>query len=525
LGRAEIFRAALLWLPALLVTALVLLPLIYLVVRAIGADRSAWGLILGPRGAATLLRSLGLALAVTVASIGLALPLAWLTVRTDLPLARLWSVLTALPLVIPSYIGAYLYVAMLGPRGMLQHWLEAPFGIQRLPDIYGFPGAFLVLTLFTYPYLLLLLRASLQQMDPALEAASRSLGLGPWRSFRRVVLPQLRPSLAAGSLLVALYTLRDFGAVSIMRYDSFTRVIYLQYKSAFDRSSAALMALGLALVAGVLVSLERSAARRARYHRSGAQTARHAQPIQLGVWRWPALLFCSLISLVGLILPAGVLGYWLWRGLAAGERLADLGPALWGSLSGAGLAAGFTLLAALPLALVTVRHPGRRERLLLGLAWTGYALPGLVVALGLVFFGVRYALPLYQSLLLLIAAYVILFLPMALGALRSALLQIHPSLEEAARSLGFGPSRAFRAVVLPLLRPGLGAALALVFLSAMKELPATLILSPIGFETLATRTWSAVGEAFFARAALPSLLLVALSSLPMSLLALREQAA
>ena len=516
--------AALLWLLAALVAAGSLLPLVYLGVRAAGAPPAAWDSLLSARTGATLLRSLGLAAGVTLASLAIALPLAWLTVATDLPLRRFWALTTALPLVIPSYIGAYLFVAALGPRGLLQQALEPRFGVTRLPSIYGFPGALVVLTLFTYPYLLLLLRAALQQRDPALEAAARSLGLGPWAVFRRVTLPQLRPALAAGSLLVALYVLRDFGAVSLLRYDTLTRVIYVQYRSAFDRNSAALLALLLALVAGLVLGLERGAERR-RYHRSGGQSSRWATRFQLGPWRWPALAFCAAVTLAGLLLPAAILAGWLLRGLAAGERLAEAGAALAGSLGGAGLAALVTLLAALPLALIGARRDGPAARWLLRLAWTGHALPGIVVALGLVFFGLRYARPLYQSLPMLVAAYVILFLPLAVGALRAALLRVPPNLEEAARMLGRRPAGAFGAVTLPLIRPGLAAGLALVFLTAMKELPATLILSPIGFETLSMRVWSAVSEAFFARAALPALLLILLSSVPMALLGLREEAA
>ncbi len=523
LDRRAILRGpALLWLPAGVVGLGSLLPLIYLVLRAAGADRDAWQGLFSLRTAEVLLRTVGLAAGVTLAAIALSLPLAWLTTRSDLPLRRFWTVVTALPLVIPSYIGAYLFVAALGPRGMLQGWLEPRLGIERLPDLYGLPGALIVLTLFTYPYLLLLLRAAFLRLDPALEAAARSLGHGPWSTFRRVTLPQLRPALAAGSLLVSLYVLRDFGAVSILRYDTLTRVIYVQYRSAFDRNSAALLALLLAVVAALVLSMERGAERRARYHRSSAQSSRRASPVRLGRWRWPALAFCSAVTLAGLILPAGILGWWLWRGLAAGERLPDAGAALMGSATAGVLAAVATLAASLPVALIGARRRGRAARWLLRLAWTGYALPGIVVALGLVFFGVRYARPLYQTLPLLVVAYVILFLPQAVAALRASLLQVQPSLEEAARTLGRRPAAAFRAVTLPLVTPGIAAGTALVFLTAMKELPATLILSPIGFETLAMRVWSAVSEAFFARAALPALLLVLLSSLPMAILTFRE---
>ena len=202
-----------------------------------------------------------------------ALPLAWLTIRTNLPARRLWSILTALPLVFPSYVGGYAFVAMMGPQGIVQGWLE-PMGIERLPSIYGLPGTAWVLTIFTYPYLLLSIRAGLRNLDPALEEAARNLGYGPWQTFRRVTLPALRPAIAAGSLLVSLYVLSDFGAVSIMRYNSFTRVIYIQYLSSFDRSLAALLSLVLVAMTIMLLFTAQRFQGRQRLYRAGIGSAR-----------------------------------------------------------------------------------------------------------------------------------------------------------------------------------------------------------------------------------------------------------
>jgi iron(III) transport system permease protein len=513
---------AALWLCAGLAAAALLLPTLYLAVRALAASDAALETLARPRTWETVARSAWLALAVAGASALIAVPLAWLTVRTDLPLRRLWAVLTPLPLVIPSYVGAYLFASALGPRGLLQQLLEAPLGVSRLPSIYGFGGALLTLTLLTYPYLLLSVRAALQRMDPALEEASRSLGHGGWATFRRVTLPHLRPAIGAGGLLVALYALRDFGAVALMRYDTFTRVIYVQYRS-FDRSQAALFALLLVAMTLVLLWLEARTRGRASYHRSGPGAARPSTVVPLGRWRWPALLFCAAVVSLSLLLPAAVLAYWLARGIAAGESLSALGPALWGSLTASGVGALATVLAALPVAVLVVRRPGLLTRLIERLTYSSYALPGIAVALALVFFGVNYARPFYQTFAMLILAYGVLFLPQAVGALRAALLQVHPSLEESARSLGRGPAQVFLTVTAPLIRPGVVAGASLVFLTAMKELPATLLLAPLGTKTLATDVWSAVSEAFFARAAAPALLIVLLSSVPMALLTLREQ--
>src|SRR5690606_37763801 len=196
-----------------------------------------------------------LAVLVTAAANAIALPLAWLTTRTDLPARRFWVIVTALPLAIPTYVGAFAMIGALGPRGMLQGWLE-PLGVERLPSIYGFRGAFVVLTFFTYPYVLLTVRAAYRRLDPSLEEVSRTLGRGSFTTFVRVVLPQLRPSIAAGSLLVALYTLSDFGAVSMLRYDTFTRAIYVQYRGALNRGSAAVLGIVLVVLTIAVLAAE-----------------------------------------------------------------------------------------------------------------------------------------------------------------------------------------------------------------------------------------------------------------------------
>ncbi len=521
-GRRE-RPTVLLWAPALAIGALLLLSPVYLTIRSLGAGTEFWDALLRLRTLEILVQTLALVVAVTLASIAIALPLAWLTVRTDLPLARLWSVLTALPLVIPSYVAGFAIVVALGPRGMLQGYLESLFGVERLPEIYGFPGAALCLTLLSYPYVLLTLRGALQRLDPSLEEASRGLGHTWRRTFLRVVAPLLRPALVAGGLLVALYTLSDFGAVSLLHYETFTWAIFVQYESSLDRTlgaafSLTLVALALAFLLGEYLTRGRS-----RYYRVDQGTTRPAPTVPLGVWRWPACGFCALVTLVALALPLAVLTFWVVRGVRAGEPLLLLWEAAGNSLLLSGLAAGASVLAAFPIAVLSVRHPGPLSSLLERITYIGFALPGIAVALGLVFFGANYARFLYQSQTLLILAYVILFLPAAVGSIRASLLQMNPRIEDAARSLGRSPLPVFVSVTLPLTRPGLLSGAALVFLLTMKELPATLILGPTGFPTLASSIWSAASDTFFAQAAAPALLLVLASSIPLAFLTLREQ--
>ncbi|MBI4299444.1 MAG: iron ABC transporter permease [Chloroflexi bacterium] len=521
--RSVFFPPAVVSVPAAIVAAALLLPLIYLILKTLGAGAETMELLVRISTLKILLRTCLLALAVTGGSIALAVPLAWLTVRTDLPLKGVLSVLTVLPLVIPSYVGGYVVVTALGPRGMLQQMLAGPFGIERLPEIYGFPGAFLTLTFLSYPYVLLSTRAALWGLDPVLEDASRSLGQGAWTTFRRVLFPQLRPAIAAGGLLVGLYTLSDFGAVSLLRFDTFTRVIYTQYQTSFDRTQAAALSMVLVALALLILSIEAVTRGSAKYYQSTSGSARPAIRVKLGAWRWPTLCCCGLLVLASVVMPLSVLGYWFVRGIAVGEPARLVWGPMMNSLYVSGLAALVATAAALPVVILSVRYPGFLTGLLERISYLGFAVPGIVVALALVFFGANFATPVYQSLVLLIFAYVLLFLPTALGVLRASLLQVSPGVEEVARSLGQRPHQVLATITLPLMRPGLLAGIALVFLVTMKELPATLILGPIGFKTLATSIWSAADEAFFARAAAPALLLILITSIPAIFLTRRER--
>jgi iron(III) transport system permease protein len=429
-------------------------------------------------------------------------------------------VLAALPLVIPSYMGAYLVVSALGPSGLAQDLL----GVDELPSIYGFPGAWLVLTAFTYPYVLLPVQAVLRSVDPALEEAARGMGRSPLQVFGTVVLPQLVPAIGAGGLLVALYVLSDFGAVSILRFESFTSVIYTTYRSAFDREGAAALACLLVALTAIVLWLE-ARTRRARgtYHRAAPGAQRRAPVAALGRWRWPAAGFVASVVGVALVLPVAVLVIWSTRSVAGDVDWALVAEAAGNSLLGAAAAAVVAAAAALPVALLAARHPGRLSALVERASFAGHALPGIVVALALVFVGTRAWPALYQSLTMLVVAYVVLFLPQAVGSARAALLRIDPHVEEAARSLGRTPLGVLRTITAPLARSGVTAGALLVFLTAVKELPATLLLAPIGFETLATEIWRTTSDSFFERGAVPSLVLLAVSAVPLALLTIRSQ--
>ena len=514
--RTWLLRAA-----AAAIVVVALLPLGYLALRAAQGSDAALAVLRRPQTAWTVLRTLALMAAVTATAVALAVPLAWLTTSTDLPGRRAWSVALALPLVVPSYVSAYLYSAALGPRGSLGVAL-APLGIERLPRVAGFVGAWLVLSLATYPYVLLTAQSALRRLDPALTEASRSLGRGPWATFLRVTLPGLRPSIAAGALLVALYTLRDFGAVSVLRFDALSQVIYLTLRASLDRPGAAMLSLVVVGITVAVLGLERLLASRAP--RAAAATSRAAAVplrVPLGRWRVAALLGCAATVLLALAVPGIELGFELGRGLVRGQVIdgGRLLGALRNSALAAGLAAAATVLAALPVAAAARSWPGGAGRWLGRLSYTGLALPPITVALAVVFLGLGVVPALYQTLPLLVFAYVVLFLPEAVGYDEAAFAQLSPGIEESARVLGRSPAAVFRTITLPLAAPGVAAGAALVFLTAVKELPATLLLGPYGFHTLATEVWSAATEGRQAQAAAPALALLIVASIPSAWLA------
>jgi iron(III) transport system permease protein len=493
------------------VTAVVLLPLGYLAVRVGSGGPDAWDVLLRDGTVELILRTALLAGAVVAATILVGVPLAWLVVRTDLPARRWWGVAAALPLVVPSYVAALALLGALGPRGMLQRLLEGPFGVERLPSMYGLAGAVFALTLSTYPFVFLLTAAALRSLDPAVEEAARGLGESRMGAFRRVTVPAIRPAVAAGALLVALYALSDFGAVSLMQYDSLTRAIFLHYRSLFDRTPAAVLALVLVALTAVILLLEARSRRRA----PGPPSARHVRPpppLALGRWRWPALAFCALTVGVFLVVPIAVLIWWWARGISLGHDVAVPWKEALRSVSVSGLAAAAMTVAAVPVALLAGRFPRLWTRGLARACFSSNALPGIVVALALVFFAANYAAPIYQTLALLVLAYGVRFFPEVLAGATTALERVSPRLEEAGRGLGRGGVRTFFAVTAPLMRPGLLAGATLAFLSTMKELPATLLLRPIGFDTLATEVWRFTSLASYSRAAPGALLLIAISA-------------
>lgn len=465
-----------------------------------------------------LLGSLTLAASCAAAAVLLGTGLALLVGRTDVLGRGALRVGLAMPLVVPSFVGATALIAATGRGGL------APF----LPRPQGFLGALLVLTLLTYPYVYLLVLARLRTVSRSHEEAARLLGAGPLRTVLTVVVPQLRQAAAAGGLLVFLYVLSDFGAVALLRYDTITRAIYST--RLLDRSTSVTLGLFLAVLA-VLVAL---AARSAAAVPPGPRPARPAGVVPLGRARLPLSFLPWAVVVVAMVAPVLVFATWALRGSTTvgigysgpGDSLAFLvAPAL--NSTGAAVTAAVAAVAlVLPVAVASVRRPTPATRVVSAVVTSVFALPGLVVALTLVFFALQVPGPLaalYQTFPLLILAYVLHFGAQALRASQTAVAAVPGRLEEAARTLGAGPARRFLTIDLPLVTPGLVAGAGLVLLSTLKELPATALLAPTGFQTLATRIFFAAQDGFFAEVGVTSLVLLGMSSALTWVLVLRPE--
>ncbi len=452
--------------------------------------------LLRARTLETLLTSLGLTVVVVLACLAIGVPIAALLARTRVPGRRAWLVLVALPLAIPSYVAAYAWLA-------------------QFPAMSGFWAAAFVLTLVSAPYVIIPVVAALRSADPSLEEVARSLGRTPGRAFAEATLPQAWPAAAAGALLVALYVLSDFGAVALFRVDAFTRVIYASYRASFDRTSAAVLALVLVALAAGLVLLERRVRGRWRRYRTSSGASRAATAARLR----PRARLLAVALVAGYVVLAIVVPVVsLLLRLAGGSRrpldLAELGTATLNSAGASLLGALLAVLLALPVAVLAARYRNRRVRLIETAAYSGHALPGVVVGLSLVFFTLAVIPSLYQTLATLAFAYAVLFLPKSIGATRSAVAAVPPVLEQVARTLGRGPLSAWTRTTLRISWPGVAAGGLLVLLTAMKELPATLMLRPTGFDTLATELWSRTELAAYGAAAPYALALIALAAAP-----------
>jgi iron(III) transport system permease protein len=492
--RAHPFRAPA-WLPivAALCATTAAIPLGYLVVRASAAGSAEIvDTLLRPRVLELVLSSVVLAAAVTASCLLLGTASAWILTRVRIPAARTLLLCSALSLAVPSYLAAY-------------GWLV------WFPGFNGFWASWFVMTAVCTPYVTLPVAAALRGTSSELEAVARMLGRTPLGAFRAAVWPQIRPAAVAGALLVCLYTLSDFGLVSMLRYQTLTWGIHAAYGASFDRNQAALLAVVLVVLAlGVLVG--------ERHARGQTQTSiAGSRPRLLVPSRWLALLVALLLAspIVAVAVPVAGLSSRLLN--AATVRAIDfsrlfeaIGATLGLALAGAVAA----VVLALPIAALAARVRGRLAAAIEAVGFLGHALPGIVVGLALVFFALAAVPMLYQSAIVLVFGYAVLFMPKAIGTMRNGIAAVPGSLVDVSRMLGLSPLTTWWRVTAPLAMPAVGVSALLVAISVMKELPATLMLRPTGVSTLATELWSRTTVLEFGAAAPYAAALVLLAAVP-----------
>lgn len=499
------------------------LPLLYVIYRALSTDPAIWARLWRTRLPELLWNTFSLAACVAVITLVLGVVLAWVVTRVEFPGRRIWEWALVLPLAMPTYVLAYVYSYLLGVQGPIdQVWqmIVGPESHVLAPQ--SLWGASMVMALDTFPFVYLLTRTALLSSNVSFEEVARSCGVNAWQTLRRVTLPLLRPSIFAGLSLVVLYVVSDFGAVSLLRFQTMTYAVYQQMTGRYNYAAASVLSLLLVLCAVVFFLTERWFRERSRFYQTGGRYRRPVPRETSLAGRLAALGLVITVFLLSFGIPAWLLITWSLRTLQDGSLDGRFLTFTWNSVVLSAAAASIAVLLALPVAYLATRRPSWLNHLCLHATYAGYVLPGPVAALALLVLAMAVAPWTYGTPVLLIVAYVVHYLPAGLQSLEPAIQQVTPNVEEVARTLGYSVWGTLRRITVPLIWNGFLSAWILMFLQCMKELPATLLLRPVGFDTLAVRVWLEASEELFQLAAAPALLIVILSLPALALLVARD---
>ena len=497
-----------------------LLPTFYLIWRFLTFTKSYVSFFRSWNVFDLLLNTMLLFIFVVISSLILGLLISIILVRFNIPGSKILFTLSVLPLVIPSYIGALTYVSAFSPKGLFVQ-LFSSLGINEIAGIDGFFGSWLVLTLFTYPYVLLICSSALRNLDSTVEDAARSLGKNRFNVYTQVVIPRLKKPIIFSGLLVGLYVISDFGAVSLMRYSTLTKAIYSYYEFNINGDPVIFYS-SILIVLALLISFIQRGSEEARSAKVSG-TPKISEKTNLSP-RSKVLIytFLSLIIFSGLVLPISVLSYWLIRGLSAGNSVRAVFGGVVGSLSVSLLAALFSVVVSTPIIIMVSQYRSKFGNILERIMLALYGLPHISVGVAILFITIKIFPAIYQSFTALIISYLIVFLPQAIGAGQASMEQVKLSYLDASAGLGLSKLKSFYRITLPLIYRGLFAGGALVFLSTMKELPQTLLLRPTGLNTMAIDIWSYASEGLFTQAAFSSFILLAISAIPTYILSTRN---
>jgi len=504
------------------VTSLLMtIPIIYVAYQSFFAGSERWKRLLDQRIPELLFNTLTLAFAVTFFSALIGVFLAWVVERTNIPGRKIWQWMLVLPLVIPPYVGAVTYIIMMGRSGWMKSIWENSSLLSRISvnfpiDIFSFWGVVFVLTMFTYPYVYLITSGAIRKMNRNFEEAAKSKGCSSFEIFLKVNLPLLKPSIGAGAVLVFLYVLSDFGAVSMLRYVTFTAAIYFQ-RVGFDTSSASVLSVILIAITIIVLLIEGRTTKNKKLYQT-SNSFRKPQILELGKFKIPVLIIVFVIFSFAALIPLTILIYWASRGITMNAiDLRFIGYSV-NTLTLAFFVALISAILSLPVVYLKSRHNSLPSNIIEKLSYIGYTLPGVIVALGFIFVFNNYFTFIYGTPLILILAFFVRFLPQALQAGQSSINQISPKIDEAARSLGTPPWKILFKVILPNMLPGILAGAALVFVSSVKELPVTLMLRAPGFDTLAVRVYFEAQDGIYHMAAPAALLIIIVSIIPLKYL-------
>lgn len=505
---------------AIVVVLLATIPLFYVIYSSLDLNVGQWQRLWSNRLPELLWNTLTLAVLVAVGSFTLGVSAAWWIAKRDFVGRRLAVWLMILPLTIPTYVFAHIYTTLFEEEGWIGRFWIFFFG-STPPDIFNVGGVALVLSLAGFSYVFLLVRTALTYSTCSLEEAARMQGASPWQIFWRVNLPLLRPAIAASLAVVVLHVLSDFGAVSMLRYQTFTLSIYMQMSGRFDYNAAAGLSLVLVLLSLTFLVVERAFRSRQRYYtaatsRNNIEIKRATPFQQFMIWLW-----LGAIVLFSFLLPLAWMLSWTWSAIQSGAINTEFWGYAWNSLIVSASVASVALLVGLPVALYHARKHTLFSQACIHLSSVGFVLPGPVLALGVLAFLLAQLPLLYGTLVALVIALVIRFLPLAVQSQEASLQQLTPSVEQAGRILGAGPFENLRRIILPMIRNGMISAWVLVFIDALKELPATLLLRPTGFDTLPVRIWIEASEEMLELAA-PAALMIVIGTLPVLWLMMRS---
>jgi iron(III) transport system permease protein len=482
---------------SVLVAAVLLVPLAFLLVEAAGVGVGQVGSLIDSQLTVQLLwNTVRLSVVVTALCAVIGTGAAWLTERTSLPGRRVWAVLLVVPLAIPDFVVSWGWASL-------------------STDVAGFRGAVLVMTLSVYPLVYLPVAASFRNADPTQEDVARSLGCGRLKTFWRITLGQAKVAILGGCLLVVMVMMAEYGAFEILGYQTFTTEIFSEFQQVFDISTACALSLVLVALSLLVLGADALGQSRGRVSRASRTGQRAATMHRLGLWTVPVLVLLTLLVLLALGVPVGSAAYWWARGTNEPFQGISLLSATGYTAAYSACAAALATAMALPVAILAIRRGGRVAHVLERSTYLVLAMPGLVIALSLSYFSNRYGDAIgYQSAPMLVLAYAIMFFPLALVGVRTSVAQAPAGLEDVARSLGQRRLAVMWRVTRPLVTPGLTAAFCLVFLSAVTELTATLILVPTGVQTLATQFWNYQQNLAYGQAAPFALLMIAIAAVP-----------